>query len=78
MIKTSEAVFNMATNHVDIREKSNEKSKRNIEQEADASVATIGLVTFVGDGARGILFPVLWPLCQSLHGNKVDYGEIIC
>ncbi len=41
----------------------------------DVSVAIVGLVTFVGDCARGILFPVLWPLCQSLGGTHVDYGE---
>jgi hypothetical protein len=28
------------------------------------SYAIVGLVTFVGDSARGILFPALWPLCQ--------------
>ena len=41
----------------------------------DTSVAIVGLVTFVGDAARGILFPVLWPLCESLGGSHVHYGE---
>ena len=41
----------------------------------DYSVTIVGLVTFVGDCARGILFPVLWPLCQSLGGTKSDYGD---
>lgn len=40
----------------------------------DPSMIIIGLVTFVGDSARGILFPALWPLCQALGGNKVDLG----
>ena len=30
------------------------------------SFCIVGLVTFVGDCARGILFPALWPLCQDL------------
>jgi hypothetical protein len=30
------------------------------------SYAVVGLVTFVGDCARGILFPVLWPFCEEL------------
>lgn len=45
------------------------------EAEADTSAAIINLVTFVGDSSRGILFPVLWPLCQSLGGSQVEYGE---
>lgn len=48
--------------------------RHDIESEINSSVAIVGLVTFVGDCARGILFPVLWPLCQSLGGTKVDYG----
>ncbi len=46
-----------------------------LEAEADASAAIINLVTFVADSSRGILFPVLWPLCQSLGGSEVEYGE---
>lgn len=30
------------------------------------SFCIVGLVTFVGDCARGILFSALWPLCQDL------------
>jgi len=30
----------------------------------DFSMIIVGLVTFVGDSARGILFPALWPLCH--------------
>ncbi|KAJ1407864.1 hypothetical protein B484DRAFT_454153 [Ochromonadaceae sp. CCMP2298] len=32
----------------------------------DYSMAINGYVTFIGDAARGVLFPALWPLCQSL------------
>lgn len=41
------------------------------------STVTIGYVTFVGDSARGILFPALWPLCQQLGGNKVHLGFLV-
>lgn len=64
------------TVHQDPTDKRPKANEHDIETKADASVAIIGLVTFVGDCARGILFPVLWPLCQSLHGNKVDYGKL--
>jgi len=43
----------------------------------DASMVIIGFVTFVGDSARGILFPALWPLCQKLGGSKVDLGYLV-
>ena len=41
------------------------------------SIATIGAITFVGDSSRGILFPVLWSLCQRLHGTVVDLGYLV-
>jgi MFS family permease len=41
------------------------------------SLALIGLVTFVGDCARGLIYPALWPLCQHLGGSKVDLGWLI-
>jgi hypothetical protein len=41
------------------------------------SVAVIGLVTFVGDCARGLIYPALWPLCQQLGGTRVDLGWLI-
>ena len=41
----------------------------------DFSMIIVGLVTFVGDSARGILFPALWPLCQELGGSAVDLGR---
>ena len=44
----------------------------------DASMIIVGLVTFVGDSARGILYPALWPLCQELGGSTVDLGKWIC
>lgn len=31
-----------------------------------ASIVVVGIVTFVGDASRGILFPALWPLCEKL------------
>jgi MFS family permease len=41
------------------------------------SFAVVGLVTFVGDCARGILFPALWPLCQYAGGSRVDLGYLV-
>jgi hypothetical protein len=37
-----------------------------VKNKIDYSYIIVGLVTFVGDAARGILFPALWPLCQVL------------
>ena len=42
-----------------------------------SSVAVIGLITFVGDSARGLIYPALWPLCLALGGSKVDLGWLI-
>lgn len=42
-----------------------------------ASVAIIGYITFVGDSARGLVYPALWPLCEKLGGNKVDLGWLV-
>jgi ceroid-lipofuscinosis MFS transporter 7 len=41
------------------------------------SVLIIGAVAFVGDSSRGVLFPVLWPLCQSLGGSTLDLGILV-
>jgi len=38
------------------------------------SKVSIALVVFVGDAARGVLFPSLWPRIQSLGGKKVHQG----
>jgi hypothetical protein len=40
-----------------------DKSKKN---SARLSIIIVGIVTFVGDATRGILNPVLWPLCKVL------------
>jgi MFS family permease len=37
----------------------------------------VGYVTFLGDCARGILYPILWPLCQHLGGSKLDLGYLV-
>jgi ceroid-lipofuscinosis MFS transporter 7 len=42
-----------------------------------SSVLIIAAVTFVGDSSRGVLFPVLWPLCQSLGGNSLQLGLLV-
>lgn len=34
----------------------------------------VGYNQFIGDAARGLLFPALWPLCQKLGGNQVHQG----
>ena len=41
------------------------------------NLAIIGDITFVGDSSRGILFPVIWPLCQRLGGNTADLGYLV-
>ena len=41
------------------------------------SMLVIGWVTWVGDCCRGILFPVLWPLCHKLGGTKKDLGLLV-
>lgn len=41
------------------------------------SFAVNGWVTFVGDAARGVLFPALWPLVQRLGGGRVDQGYLV-
>jgi ceroid-lipofuscinosis MFS transporter 7 len=41
------------------------------------SVLIIAAVTFVGDSSRGVLFPVLWTLCQSLGGNTLQLGLLV-
>ena len=41
------------------------------------SVMLVCLVIFVGDSSRGILFPVLWNLCQELDGNVVHLGYLV-
>lgn len=44
---------------------------------ADISVLLVCLITFTGDSSRGILFPVLWPLCQALGGSVIDLGFLV-
>lgn len=41
------------------------------------SIVVIGYVIFVGDCSRGILFPVLWTLCQTLGGTTSDLGFLV-
>jgi len=48
-----------------------------VKSNIDYSYIIVGLVTFVGDSARGILFPALWPLCEKLGGTKVDLGYLV-
>ncbi|KAJ1404630.1 major facilitator superfamily domain-containing protein [Ochromonadaceae sp. CCMP2298] len=47
------------------------------EGQRDYSMAINGYVTFIGDAARGVLFPALWPLCQSLGGDRVTLGYLV-
>jgi hypothetical protein len=42
-----------------------------------ASVLTVGFVIFIGDCARGILFPVLWVLCHELGGGVLSLGYTV-
>eukprot|EP01040_Poterioochromonas_malhamensis_P002530 gene2530-2690_t len=41
------------------------------------SMVIIAAITFVGDTSRGVLFPVLWPLCQALGGNTLHLGFLV-
>ena len=43
----------------------------------DSSVLIVAWVTFVGDASRGVLFPVMWTLCQALNGTVVDMGYLV-
>ena len=42
-----------------------------------ASWATILWTVLVGDMARGVLFPTLWPLVMSLGGDQATQGRIV-
>jgi ceroid-lipofuscinosis MFS transporter 7 len=42
-----------------------------------SSLLVVGLVTFIGDCSRGVLFPVLWPVCERLGGTTLDLGYLI-
>ncbi len=41
------------------------------------SIFIIGYITFIGDSARGLTYPALWPLCESLGGSQVDLGWLV-
>ncbi len=41
------------------------------------SIIIIGFITFVGDASRGILNPVLWPLCRLCGGDAVTLGYLV-
>ena len=41
------------------------------------SLCIVGGIAFVGESSRGILFPVLWALCQYLNGSLVDQGYLV-
>jgi MFS family permease len=41
------------------------------------SIYIIGFISFMGDMARGVLFPVLWRLCQYLGGSTVELGYLV-
>jgi ceroid-lipofuscinosis MFS transporter 7 len=43
----------------------------------DISVLIVVLITFTGDCARGVLFPVLWSFCQQLNGTVIDMGYLV-
>lgn len=37
----------------------------------------VGYVTFINSSCNGLLFPVLWSLCQHLGGNRLDQGLLV-
>lgn len=43
----------------------------------NTSIIIVGAIVFVGDSSRGVLFPVLWSLCQSLNGSLIDLGYLV-
>ena len=43
----------------------------------NSSMITVGVIVFVGDTSRGILFPILSTLCTQLGGTVVDLGYLV-
>ena len=43
----------------------------------DASMVTVGVIVFVGDTSRGVLFPMLSTLCTQLGGSVIDLGYLV-
>jgi predicted MFS family arabinose efflux permease len=37
----------------------------------------VGYVTFINSSCNGLLFPILWLLCQHLGGNRLDQGLLV-
>eukprot|EP01039_Chlorochromonas_danica_P005842 gene5842-6433_t len=73
--------FRMTTDHTTTTDSSsiNQQDSFNgtINPRRESSMGVARLVTFVGDAARGILFPVLWPLCQMLGGSRIMLGYLV-
>ena len=36
-----------------------------------------GYVTFINSSCNGLLFPILWSLCQHVGGNRLDQGLLV-
>lgn len=61
-------------------EKNNNNNKENEENnqiKITSSIYIIGYISFIGDMARGVIFPVLWKLISNLSGNLTDLGYLI-
>jgi MFS transporter, ceroid-lipofuscinosis neuronal protein 7 len=45
--------------------------------ELDGSLVIVGVIVFVGDTSRGVLFPVLSTLNTALNGTTIDLGYLV-
>jgi len=50
-------------------------SYANIEKQLRRRTIIVGYVIFLNEACKGILFPILWPLCYHLGGNRFDQGR---
>jgi len=50
-------------------------SYANIEKQLRRRTIIVGYIIFLNAACKGILFPILWPLCYRLGGNRFDQGR---
>jgi MFS family permease len=50
---------------------------RGLEKDVAYSFLVVGWINFLGNCARGVILPVLWPLCEELGGNYKDLAYLI-
>lgn len=57
-----------------LNETKNQTLNNNLNKPSICSIITIVLTVLIGDASRGILFPTLWLLIESLGGQKLHQG----